>query len=380
MNNLINLINYGQSYWLDNLTREKIINGELKKRVTLEGLRGVTTNPSIFNKAISNSNEYDNQLMNLFSQKKQVQEVYEELAIKDVQDACDIMRPVFDGSNGIDGFVSLEVSPHLAYNTEDTMKEARRLYKRVNRINSFIKIPATAEGIPAIEEMLYEGININVTLIFSIQKYKEVAEAYIKALERRAAENKPVDKIRSVASFFLSRIDVSIDSLLTQLLGKEHAKGDLPDPGAMLGKAAVANAKIAYQAFNDIFNGGRWEKLKEKNAFVQRPLWASTGSKNPANSDVKYVEPLIGKFTVNTLPDETISAFADHGKITKDSILLDVDNANNELERLNGYGINMDSVTGQLLTEGVKKFQQDYDTLLNNLLEKKNRILEKTIV
>ena len=367
MNNLLKLIDKGQSYWMDNLTREKIVNGELKRRVAKEGLRGVTTNPSIFNKAISTSKYYDNQIIKLFDQGKSVNEVYEELTIKDVQDACDILRPVFDQSGGTDGFVSLEVSPHLAYETERTKIEARRLFEKLNRINCFIKIPATAEGILAIEEMLYEGININVTLIFSVETYKDVAEAYIKALERRAAEGKSIKQIRSVASFFLSRIDVDVDMKLTKLFNSTERNKNKPDPKDLLGKTAIASAKLAYSEFANIFSGKRWDKLFERNASVQRPLWASTGNKNPEYSDVKYVESLIGYDTVNTIPDATISAFADHGKVIRDSILEDLDSAKNIKESLQKLDIDLDEVTAKLLSEGVEKFKGDYDQLLLNL-------------
>ncbi len=376
MNNLLNIINYGQSYWLDNLTREKIIDGELKKRVLTEGLRGVTTNPSIFNRAISNSNYYDNQIINLFNQGKNVHDVYEELAMKDVQDACDILKTIYYKSGGVDGFVSLEVSPYLANDTIGTMVEARRLFEKLNRANCFIKIPATTEGIPAIEEMLYEGVNINVTLIFSIQSYKAVAEAYIRALERRTAEGKSVHWIRSVASFFISRIDVAVDYKLSNVSIPENGKIELPNPKDLLGKAAISNAKLAYQEFCKIFSGKRWNNLTNKDAFVQRPLWASTGNKNPDYSDVKYIETLVGYNTVNTLPDATISAFADHGIIIKDSILNDIDEAEIVKYNLNKLGIYLNEITQELLIEGIEKFKQDYDRLLNNLTEKKNKIFE----
>ena len=375
MNSLLKLIDCGQSYWMDNLTREKINSGELKRRVTQEGLRGVTTNPSIFNRAISKSNDYDKEIIKLFNKKKQVQEVYEELAVKDVQNACDVLRPVFDESDGIDGFVSLEVSPLLACDTERTMIEARRLHEKINRKNCFIKIPATNEGIFAIEEMLYEGININVTLIFSIKKYISVAEAYIKALERRIAEGKSIKEIRSVASFFLSRIDVLVDRLLSRLQVKEDAKNKLPNPGELYGKAAIANAKLAYMEFGKIFGSERWNVLLKHGAYVQRPLWASTGTKNKNDSDIKYVSPLIGNFTVNTLPDETIAAFADHGLIIKDSIGENLEDAVQTMNYLKIYGIDLNSATQQLLNEGIIKFQADYCDLLNNISKKRDNIL-----
>ncbi len=379
MNSLLDLINYGQSYWLDNLTREKIKSGELKRRVTKEGLRGITSNPSIFNKAISSSSDYDQQIAKLVQQKKSVPEIYEELTVKDVQDACDVLRPVFDSSNGVDGFVSIEVSPYLANDTEGTMIEARRLHEKVNRPNCFIKIPGTEAGVPAIEQMLYEGININVTLLFSIQSYEAVAKAYVNAIERRIAEGKPINNVASVASFFLSRIDVLADQLLAQLMIPEKDPNSVPRPEDLLGKTAIASAKLAYQSFKKIFGGERWNSLVEKGARVQRPLWASTSTKDPAYSDVKYVEPLIGRDTVNTLPDETITAFGDHGKIEADSIEKDIANAEKIFGDLEKVGIDLDFVTTQLTNEGVQKFNESYDKLMRDLNEKRKKILGANI-
>ncbi len=379
MNTLTELINYGQSYWLDNLTRSKIKSGELKRRVVQQGLRGITSNPSIFNKAISNSSDYDKQIKQLVEQKKGVHEIYEALTIKDVQDACDILRPVFDNSEGVDGFISIEVSPYLARDTEGTMIEARRLFKEVNRPNCYIKIPGTPEGAPAIEEMLYEGINVNITLLFSVQNYEAVAYAYIKALERRAAEDKTIKQIRSVASFFLSRIDVLVDQLLGQLIipGKSH--DDSLNPEQLFGKAAIANAKIAYQSFKKIFCGERWEKLTAYGAKVQRPLWASTSTKDPLYKDVKYVEPLIGPETVNTLPDETIDAFADHGKLEENTIEKNVDESYEAIQDLRKLGIDIDFVTTQLLNEAIQKFIEPYDNLMKSISRKRDNILSASI-
>ncbi|HUX93532.1 MAG TPA: bifunctional transaldolase/phosoglucose isomerase, partial [Ignavibacteriaceae bacterium] len=349
------------------------------RRVVKEGLRGITSNPSIFNKAISSSSDYDSQIAKLVSLKKAVPEMYEELTVKDVQDACDILRPVFDSSNGVDGFVSIEVSPYLANDTEGTMIEARRLNEKVNRPNCLIKIPGTEAGVPAIEQMLYEGININVTLLFSIPSYEAVAIAYIKALERRVAEGKPIDKTASVASFFLSRIDVLADQLLAQLMIPERDQNNLPRPEDLLGKSAIASAKLAYQSFKNIYNGERWNTLVAKGAHVQRPLWASTSTKDPIYRDVKYVEPLIGRDTVNTLPDETITAFADHGVIVEDSIDKNVDEAKTVFSDLKKLGVDIDFVTKQLTNEGIQKFNEAYDKLMKDLNEKRKRILGETI-
>ena len=375
MNALLELINYGQSYWLDNLTRKMIKSGELKKRVTKEGLRGNTSNPAIFNKAISSGNDYDQQITKLVNEKKSIGEIYDGLTIKDVQDACDILRPVYDESKGLDGYISLEVSPYLAHDTEGTMNDARRLFKAVDRPNCLIKIPGTKEGVPAIEQMLYEGININVTLLFSIASYEAVAHAYINALERRTAEGKSVDNVSSVASFFLSRIDVLTDQLLSHFIIPEKNSGDGPQPEHLLGKAAVASAKLAYKSFKRIFSGERWQKLAEKGARVQRPLWASTSTKDPLYNDVKYVEPLIGKDTVNTMPEVTISAFADHGKIEADSIEKGVEEARKVFDDLKKVGIDIDFVTDQLVNDGIQKFIDPFNNLMVSLAKKRKEIL-----
>lgn len=374
MKRLIELLNYGQSYWLDNLTRDKIQGGELKERVEKQGLRGVTSNPAIFDKAISGSQAYNTQIQDLSKQGKSTNEIYEALVIQDIQNACDILRPVFDSSKGVDGYVSLEVSPYLAHNTELTMKQARDLFKRVARPNVMIKIPGTAAGIPAIEEMLYEGLNINVTLLFSVSRYEEVAEAYLRALERRAAEGKPLDKIASVASFFLSRIDVLVDELL------EHRMVpgvDNPAAKKLLGVIGVASAKTAYQSFKTLFSGPRWEALKAKGARVQRPLWASTSTKNPHYSDVMYVDPLIGPDTVNTMPDSTIEAFADHGTLEKDAVEKGLDKVEMHLRELNHLGIDLDYVTQRLVDEGVDKFIKPFDALMKTI-ESRSQELAKT--
>ena len=320
MNALLQLMTCGQSYWLDNLTRRKIASGELKKRVMAQGLRGITSNPAIFDKAISGGDEYDAQIQQLVRAGCEIHEIYERLVITDIQDACDILRPVYDASDGEDGFVSLEVSPYLAHDTEGTKVEARRLWNAVARPNVCIKIPGTPAGVPAIEEMLYEGININITLLFAITDYEAVAQAYIRALERRVAAGQAVKYVASVASFFLSRIDVLVDQLLGHRIQPGVPPGEAPRPEQLLGQAAIANAKLAYQSFKRIFSGERWRVLEEKGARRQRPLWASTSTKDPLYDDVRYVEPLIGPHTVNTMPDETIEAFADHGVIRENSV------------------------------------------------------------
>lgn len=375
MSTLTDLLNYGQSYWLDNLSRKIISNGDLQKRVSEQGLRGLTSNPSIFNKAISGSADYDDQIKELVNSNKSLQEIYDELTIKDVQEACDILRPVFDSSGGTDGFASLEVSPYLALDKEGSIEEAKRLYARVNRPNCYIKIPGTKEGVEAIEELLYQGVNINVTLLFSIERYTEIAKAYVRALKRRDAEGKPLDKVVSVASFFLSRIDVVVDELLSERILTLTTDKE-PHPQKLMGKAAIASARLAYQRFIQVFSGPEWEYLKSKGANVQRPLWASTSTKNPIYSDVYYVESLIGTDTVNTLPDETIAAFEDHGRLEANTIEKDIDEAKQTFEDLKKLGIDTEFVAQQLENEGIKKFIEPFNELMKGLAEKRNKMLE----
>ena len=372
MNPLLALSDYGQSYWLDNLTRGKIESGELARRVTEEGLRGITSNPAIFNKAISGRGEYDAQIRQLAAEGLGIEPMYERIVVRDIQDACDVLWPVYEATDGGDGFISLEVSPHLVYDTEGTIAEARYLYEAVARPNVLIKIPGSAEGVPAIEQMLYEGVNVNVTLLFSIGAYESVAEAYVTALERRAAEGLSVHDVASVASFFLSRIDTLVDSRLDELV----ASGTLPEAQAVAlrGEAAVANAKLAYQSFKRIFSGDRWDALKAEGARVQRVLWASTSTKNPAYDDLKYVEPLIGPHTINTMPDQTVDAFLDHGQIVPNSVERDADTAGRVMRSLAEAGIDFDQVTSQLLVEGVRKFIDPFDALLDTLAERREAL------
>lgn len=372
MSSLLKLIECGQSFWLDNLTRGKIKSGELKDRIEKHGLRGVTSNPAIFNKAISKSNDYDAQIDSLAREGKTVEQIYEALVVKDIQDACDLLMPVYSETKMLDGYVSLEVSPYLAHDTDGTAREARRLFKEVNRPNCLIKIPGTSAGIGTIEQMLYEGININITLLFSVKMYERVANAYLIALERRVKEKQPVDRIASVASFFLSRIDVLVDQLLShRFISDQSVKKQAQ---SLLGKIAIANAKMAYQSFKKIFQGSRWNALQEKGAMYQRPLWASTSTKNPDYSDVMYVEPLIGQHTVNTMPDETIKSFGDHGKVAANTIEKDLEKARSELENLQKLEIDLDFVTSQLVNEGIQKFIDPYDALLKSIEEKAHAV------
>lgn len=374
MEKIKKLIDYGQSYWLDNLSREMIRNGELRRRVEKEGLRGITSNPAIFNNAISNSNAYDEQIHELFAAGKSVEEIYEVLAVQDVQDACDLMRPVFDESDGLDGFVSLEVSPHLANDTEGTIAEAHRLHQAVNRPNLMIKVPGTDAGVPAIEQLLFDGINVNVTLLFAIDSYNAVAKAYLRALKRRSDAGKPVNTIRSVASFFLSRIDVLVDKQLESIIKSSENSKKSQKALQLLGKIAIANAKLAYQDFKKLFSGSDWLELVENGAAVQRPLWASTSTKNPEYRDVMYVEPLIGPDTVNTLPEQTIEAFADHGELVANTIEDGITEARQALEDLAEVGIDLDKATDQLVEEGIQKFVDPFVSLLNSIREETAKV------
>ncbi|MDD5247797.1 MAG: transketolase [Rhodocyclaceae bacterium] len=358
------LIEHGQSYWIDNLTRRMINDGALARRVGEEGLGGVTSNPSIFHKAISTSRDYDDQVRSAAIGGRTAAEIYEALTTADVRAACDILRPLFDRSGGRDGFVSIEVSPHLAHDTEGSIAEARRLRAVVDRPNLFIKIPGTAAGVRAVEELLFAGINVNITLLFAIDSYLAVAQAYLRALERRLEAGLAIDNVASVASFFLSRIDVLVD----QLLGHYPTAQAAP----LLGKAGIANAKLTYRSFRELLAGERWQALARRGARPQRVLWASTSTKNPTYRDVMYVEPLIGPDTVNTLPEETIAAFADHGEVA-DTVAEGVDAARRVMQELEGIGIDLRVVAAQLENEGVQKFIDAYDALLALIDRKRDR-------
>ncbi len=375
METLIDLLQYGQSYWLDNLTRAKITSGELKKRVEKQGLRGITSNPSIFDKAITSSTDYDNQITALVNTGKSPTEIYDALTIKDVQDACDILLPVYEKSGGTDGFVSLEVPPYLARDTEGTNKEVRRLHSAVGKKNCLIKIPGTKEGVPAIEQMLYEGININVTLLFSVESYVAVAHAYMRAVSRRLAEGKSINGIISVASVFISRIDVLTDQLLDQYTIPTHESQNNNQAHLLSGRAGIATARICYQRFKQLFSGEQWKKLEAKGAHVQRPLWASTSNKDPIYNDLRYVNSLIGDDTINTLPDKTIAAFAKHGILQKNAIGQDLEQANELFGKLKKMDIDIAFVTQQLENEAIQKFIESYNKLISNLADKRLKFL-----
>jgi transaldolase/glucose-6-phosphate isomerase len=363
-NPLKDLLNYGQSVWLDYIRRDLFTTGELKRLIAEDGLRGMTSNPAIFEKAIADSTLYNDILQSLKSQPNLTPtERFEILAIRDIQDAAEALRPVYDSSKGRDGYVSLEVSPYLARNTQSTMEEARRLWKAVDRKNVMIKVPGTTEGIPAFQQLISEGININVTLLFAQDVYEKVAEAYIAGLEKFAASGGDVSKIASVASFFISRIDSAVDAIIATRLKTPKDDAEKAQLTSIQGKVAIANGKLAYQSYLSIFGTDRWKKLAARGAQTQRVLWASTSTKNPAYRDVMYVEELIGQDTVDTIPPATFDAFRDHGR-PRASLIENVDAAKQTMATAANLGISIKQVTDKLTDDGVKQFSDAFDKLL----------------
>lgn len=375
-NPLTKLEAMGQSIWLDYIKRDLFASGKLKKLIAEDSLRGMTSNPSIFEKSISESHDYDQDIKRMKDEGKNVTQIYEALTQKDVQDAADEFRNLYDQTDGQDGYVSLEVNPHLAHDTNGTIEEARRLWKALNRPNVLIKVPGTEEGLPAIKQLISEGINVNVTLLFGVPRYKEVAEAYIAGIEARIAQGKPITHVASVASFFLSRIDALIDPLLEKQVADHAEMSDYAKE--IQGQIAIASADLAYQDFQELFNSNRFMELTGRGARVQRLLWASTSTKNPNYSNIKYVEALIAPLTVNTLPLETIEAYRDHGD-PELRLGLDIEKTIWFFKTLPEFAINIDHVTQQLEDEGVDKFTQAYDKLIETLNKKlsQNTIKEK---
>ena len=376
-NPLIELTGLGQSVWNDNIERKLVTSGELKRLVDEDGLSGVTSNPAIFEKAIVSSDLYADQLGDLAEKGKSAQEIYEALAIHDIQMAADVLASVYEGTGGTDGFVSLECSPLLANDTQGTIEETRRLWRLVDRKNVMIKIPGTPEGMPAIEQATYEGININITLLFSLHAYDQTMEAYIRGLERRVAENNPIDNISSVASFFVSRIDSAVDKELERRISQTGGDEEKVRLQSLLGRIAIANAKMAYQRYKKVFHGERFAALKQKGAQVQRPLWASTSTKNPVYPDVYYVEALIGPETVDTLPPATIVAFRDHGR-ARVTIEDNLDEERALLARLEEVGISLDQVTSHVLADGVRLFVEPFEKLLKTIESRAAEIVNRT--
>lgn len=355
------LAEVGQSVWLDFIQRSLITSGGLQAYVD-KGLRGITSNPSLFQKAIAQSNEYDEQIQRLAIQGKSAEEIYEELTIEDTRLAADVLRPVFEQTGGMDGFFSLEVNPHLAHDLPGTVNEAIRLFTWVDRPNVMIKVPATAEGVLAFQELIEEGININVTLMFSLQQYDQIAEAYLTAMENRLAKAYGLKKIASVASIFVSRLDTKVDKMLESFV--------TPKAKSLQGTIAIANAKMAYQRYKQYFQGERWQRLANEGARMQRVLYGSTSTKNPEYPELLYVDNLIGPDTVNTIPPKTLEAFLDHGTVAL-TLESHLEEARAQLESLPELGINLYDITQELLDEGVEEFNKPYDALIKAIEEKK---------
>ncbi len=375
VNPLKSLLSFGQSVWLDYVRRNLLIDGELKRLIDEDGLRGMTSNPSIFEKAIGGSNDYDLTLQNLIKQGLEPTALYEHLAIEDIQMACDLLKPVYEESKKRDGYVSLEVSPHLAFDTEGTIAEAQRLWKTVARPNVMIKVPGTVNGIPALLKLTSLGININVTLLFSKTVYEQVAQSYINGLELYAASGGDVSKVASVASFFISRIDSAADQIINERLKTAKLPQEKTQLQNLLGKTAIANARLTYQLYKQIIAQANWQNLAKKGAMTQRLLWASTSTKNPQYNDVMYVEELIGPDTVNTIPPATYDAFKDHGKLAK-TLESHLDESTAFLADLKKFDISLEDICAQLVVDGVKLFSDAFDKLLDVLKKKANSFVK----
>jgi transaldolase len=363
----------GQSAWQDDISRDMLNEGSIRTAIEEIGIRGLTSNPTIFEKAIAAGSAYDEEIAGLLGRDLDAHAIFETVAVRDIQNAADLFRPLYESSEGGDGFVSIEVSPLAARDPAVTTDDARRLWAAVDRPNLMVKIPGTVEALPVIEQMLTEGININITLLFSVPAYERVARAYIAALAARHAAGQPIDRIASVASFFVSRVDTLVDKLLDE---KIAATSDATQKGwleSLKGKAAIANAKIAYQSFERLFSGPEWDALAAAGADVQRPLWASTSVKNPAFPDTMYVDELIGPQTVNTMPRPTMAAFLDHGTV-KRTVDTDLSSAYKTLEDLAAAGIDIDAVTAQLEDEGIASFSKSYDSLLEGVASKRSQL------
>ncbi|HEX2992476.1 MAG TPA: transaldolase [Anaerolineales bacterium] len=373
-NPLLKLQALGQSIWIDFIRRGMISSGELQRLIEQDGVSGVTSNPSIFEKAITESRDYDEAIRTLISERKTADEIYLQLSVEDIQHVADLLRPVYDQTTGGDGFISLEVSPGLANDTTGTIEEARRLWSLVERPNVMIKVPATQAGLPAIRQLTGEGLNINITLLFGLPRYRGVADAYISGLETLTASGGDLRQVTSVASFFLSRIDVLLDPILEE---KKRSGGPQAEQaGRLQGQAAIASAKVAYQIYQEIFESERFKKLAEQGARAQKLLWASTSTKNPAYPDTKYVEPLIGPETINTVPIETLEAYRDHGNPQR-TLDQNVREAYHTLEDLSRIGIDLDAATQRLEEEGVEKFVGAHDRLIAALREKEKAVEEE---
>ncbi|MDP1853700.1 MAG: transaldolase [Candidatus Omnitrophota bacterium] len=367
------LARFGQSIWLDNINRTMLENGSLKEMIAL-GLRGMTSNPSIFEKAVSSSSDYDKRIFELSGSKKTAFEIYDELTVRDIQDAADMFFTVYSQTKGLDGYVSLEVNPGLAHNAKETVKEVKRLYKKVNRPNLMCKVPATKEGCLAIEELTASGININATLIFSLEQYTDAAYAYLNGLESLFKQKINLNTVRSVASVFVSRTDTAVDGLLDKLIVAHPQKKDYFSN--LKGKAAAANCASIYKKYCGILQSDKFKELQEKGAYAQRVLWASTSTKNPAYSDIKYVSELIAKNTVNTLPDATFKAFLDHG-VVRDALAGNLTYCEDTFLKLKNAGIDIDKILAQLLNDGLSAFDEAFDSLLLTITKKSKELCLK---
>ncbi|HEU4760592.1 MAG TPA: bifunctional transaldolase/phosoglucose isomerase, partial [Dehalococcoidia bacterium] len=373
-NPLLKLRELGQSVWYDNVRRGLITSGEFQRMVERDGVAGVTSNPTIFEKAVDGGTDYDVEIASLVAAGKGAREIYDALTIGDIQLAADVLRPTYERTKGLDGYACLEVSPKLAHDTQASIETARSLWRALDRPNVMIKIPGTPEGLPAIEQCLSEGLNINITLLFSVENYERVAVAYISALEKLAAVGRPLDRAASVASFFVSRVDTLVDAKLEELAGRAKGAAERERLESLRGKAAVANAKIAYAKFKEMFSGERWQALAAKGARVQRCLWASTSAKDPRYRDVMYVEELIGSQTVNTMPQSTLDAFRDHGRVAT-TLGEGLEQAREAMRALADAGVDFAEVTEELQRQGVKLFADSYDKLLESIGDKREALL-----
>ncbi len=374
-NPLRELAQCGQSVWIDSISRDMLRSGTLKRLIDEDGISGVTANPTIFEKAITQSHDYDDTIRKIGARGSSPMQIYESMAVEDVGAAADLLRPTYDRTNGQDGFVSIEVSPDIAGDTQASIEEACRFWIHLHRPNILIKIPATPEGIPAIRHLISEGVNVNITLIFAVEVYEQVMDAFLKGLEQRVQRGQPIDRIASVASFFVSRVDTLVDKLLEEQ-AKDADEERRKELKALEGKAAVANAKIAYERFQRVFSSDRFEALAEQGAQVQRLLHASTSTKNPNYSDTMYVTPLIGPHTVNTMPMETIDAVRDHGEVQCGTIMQGLDEAHQVMKDLERVGISMKAVTDQLTEEGVEKFSKSLHGLLNSIDQQQRSLVK----
>ena len=368
------LTSLGQSLWYDNMQRRLLENGELAGLISRGDIRGITSNPTLFNNAISKSQDYDSALTPLAISGWSAEQIFWQLAADDIRAACDLFMPLYNETHGGDGFVSIEVDPRLAHDTEDTVAQAKYLWKTLNRPNLMVKIPATKEGIPAIRQSIAAGVNINITLIFSLQRYQEVMDAYLSGLEDRLKAGGKIDTMASVASFFVSRVDTKVDERLQEIIrqgGEQTAAAQ-----SLLGKAAIANAKLAYEMFRQVFGSERFTKLQAAKAKTQRPLWASTGTKNPAYPDTLYVDNLIGPDTVNTVPPKTLDAFRDHGKAIV-TIMDDIDECRRQIAGLEKLGISLEVVSAELEAEGVKSFANSFTELFQTIEQRSKAVVDQ---